>query len=139
MKPDKLRTVLDTNVVISSLLFDGECAPIADALQGKKFHFLASGEITTEYLRVLTYPKFQLKDDEIKGIWQSEILPFLVPVKVAKTKKIIKEDPGDDDFLACAKYGRADFLVTGDRHLLKLERYGKTKIVRIKEFMGVLE
>ena len=91
-----------------------------------------------EYLRVLEYPKFQLELQEIQEIWESEILPYLAPVTVKNTPSVIKADPSDDHFLACAKTGRADYLVSGDKHLLVLNVYDQTKIVPLKAFLELI-
>ncbi|MCJ7450428.1 MAG: hypothetical protein MUP58_01675 [Candidatus Nanohaloarchaeota archaeon QJJ-9] len=45
-------------------------------------------------------------------------------------------DPSDDKFLEAAEESGADYLVTGDSHLLKLEEHKNTKIVKPEEFMG---
>ncbi len=52
---------------------------------------------------------------------------------------IIKDDPDDDHILACALAGRADLIVSGDRHLLKLKSYKGIGIVRPKDFLHTLE
>lgn len=92
-----------------------------------------------EYCRVLAYPKFKLSEQEIKVLWEEEILPFITPIQVSSVKAVIKDDPADDIFLACAKFGKADYLVTGDRHLLDLKSYGKTKIIPLREFLSLLQ
>jgi len=48
---------------------------------------------------------------------------------------VIKEDPPDNRIVECVLTARAHYIVTGDKHLLKLGRYEKTKIVTAKEFL----
>lgn len=107
--------------------------------QAKKFIFLASKAITLEYLTVLAYPKFKLSQEEIRFLWESELLPHIVPVAVKSVASIVKEDPADDQFLACAHWGHADFLVTGDKHLLKLDSYSQTEIILLKKFLSIVK
>lgn len=59
-----------------------------------------------------------------------------ISIEIKPTKKInaIKEDPTDNRIVECALAARAHYIVTGDKHLLKIGRYEKTKIVTAKEF-----
>jgi predicted nucleic acid-binding protein len=50
--------------------------------------------------------------------------------------KLIVEDPDDNRVLECAEEGKADTIVSGDRHLLRLESFGNTPIVRVREFLN---
>jgi hypothetical protein len=56
-------------------------------------------------------------------------------IKNIKRLKIIKEDPEDDKFLECAKAAKADYIITNDRHLLNLKKFGKIKIIRPSNFI----
>jgi len=123
--------VLDTNVVISALLFRGVAAALVPAWQEQRMRFLVSKPLLEEYSRVLHYPKFRLDEGEIRGLIQEELLPFVTPVTVTKTPRVIKEDPTDDHIIACAVAGRADVIATGDSHLLRLQRYHGIAIVTI--------
>jgi len=51
----------------------------------------------------------------------------------------VKDDPDDDKIVECAATAGSDYLVTGDRHILKLGSHGKTKIVRPAEFPAVAQ
>lgn len=133
---NKPRVVLDTNVVISALLFEGAANQLSLLWKSQRFLFLASKDIVSEYLKVLAYPKFSLTKNEIEALLEAELLPHITPLNVKKVERVIREDPDDDKFLACAKQGRAHYLVTGDKHLLSLNSYGKTKIISIAEFLG---
>ena len=50
---------------------------------------------------------------------------------------IVRDDPEDDKFIHCAVSGNADYIVSGDSHLLKLGGYGKVKIVNASDFLGM--
>jgi len=124
------RVVLDTNVVVSALLFSGRTAPLLDHWQSGRFAFLVSGPIFEEYLKVLSYPKFNLTEREIRGLVDQELLPFVETVRISRPPSLPRvRDPGDRKFLECAAVGRADFLVTGDTDLLVLRRIGRIPIV----------
>lgn len=88
-----------------------------------------------EYARVLAYPKFKLTEREISALLGEDILPFILPVKVASVLAVVKADPSDDKFLACAKSGKAHALVSGDSHLLALKTYDSMPILDVRGFL----
>jgi uncharacterized protein len=114
-----LRVVLDTNCVVSALLFDGRLAWLRAAWQNGKITPLLSQATTRELLRVLAYPKFQLSANEREDVL-AEFLPFAETVaQPAATPRIPQiRDPHDQAFLELAISGGADALVTGDSDLL---------------------
>lgn len=115
------RLVLDTNVLLSALLFhQGSVAWLRHAWQSGAVHPLASRETTEELIRVLAYPKFKLTDTDREDLL-GDYLPWCDTVKVpAKTKVPDCRDPFDQPFLALAIAAKADALVTGDKDLLDL-------------------
>ena len=129
------RVVLDTNVVVSALLFRGEVSLLHALWKKKAFTIVASREIVEEYLRVLVYPKFNLTEKEIRDIIQEELLPYIEPVMVAEELKGVCIDPDDDKFLACAEAAKADVIVSGDEHLLSLKKYKGRPIVTVEKFL----
>ncbi len=60
-------------------------------------------------------------------------------VRVTNLVKAVFEHPADDKFIECALEAKADHIVSGDKHLLKLGTYGKIKIVSVNEFLQILE
>ncbi len=115
-----ITTVLDTNVLVSGLLFDGTPGSILDlAFQGR-VQLLISPPIAAEYLRVLSYPKFQLHPDEIDTLLTGYVLPFCQVIQ-DPSPGTWSTDPDDDKFMACALTGKAHSLVSGDTHLLGIQ------------------
>ena len=133
--PRVTRAVLDTNVVISALVFQGPAKALVSFWQRKRILLLASQALVEEHIRVLHYPKFRLTQAEIRYLVEEELLPFITPVKVRRVPDVIREDPADNQVLACASAGRAGLIVTGDHHLLVLSRYRQVPIVTISEFL----
>jgi putative PIN family toxin of toxin-antitoxin system len=111
------RIVLDTNVLISGLLFGGAAGRLLERMWTGKFRIAASPAIEAEYVRVLAYPRFQLGRQEIGRLVDSYILPFCDHVP-AKTGPAVCRDPHDDKFLYCAVAARALAIVTGDKDIL---------------------
>jgi len=122
-KKKALRVVVDTNVLVSALLFRGPLARIVEAWEHGRIVPIVSAATFAEFRRVLGYPKFSLTKEDIVLIVEQHILPFFEVVEVNAQAAQVCRDPQDDKFLACAVAGTADFLVTCDRDLLDLERY----------------
>ena len=134
------RLVLDTNVVLSALLFpSGNLSWMRRAWMSDQLVPLVSRPTTTELLRVLCYPKFGLDDEEREDLL-ADYLPWCEVVTVSGTP-IVPEcrDPYDLPFLELALYANADALVTGDRDLLVLASSFSIPLVTANEARGLLE
>ena len=117
-----VRAVLDTNVLVSALLFHGGAlAWMRGAWRSGRVVPMASGETAAELVRVLAYPKFALSDGEQRDLLD-DYLPFCESIAVPYAPPAVPEcrDPSDRAFLELALAGRADALVTGDADLLAL-------------------
>ena len=114
------RVVLDSNVVVSALLFGGISAKLIPLWKDRRIHPLCSKEIIDEYIRVLAYPKFKLVESEIEFLISQEIVRWFEIVTVSPGKRFVIADPSDDKFIWCALEGRADAIISGDEHLLHL-------------------
>jgi putative PIN family toxin of toxin-antitoxin system len=134
------KAVLDTNVLISALLFEGECAKLVPLWKNGRFVYLLSKPILEEYVRALAYPKFRLTDKEVKALIEEDLLPFIETVKTVSHKKVIVpklKDRDDKKFLTAAVVGEAEYLVTGDRWLLEIEKYQNVLILRPSDFLKI--
>jgi putative PIN family toxin of toxin-antitoxin system len=139
-KPKKIiRVVLDTNILISALLFKGELSRILGLWQEGKMVPIISRETFDELKLVLEYPKFSLSRTEIESLIRREILPFFEVVNVSEHVKGVCRDPGDDKFISCAISASADFIVTGDKDLSVLKKYQFVRIIQASEFMKMFE
>lgn len=135
MGPEKvIRVVLDTNIVVSALLFGGQPEKLLTLWKEGKILPLCSKEIVDEYLKVLSYPKFQLTKEEISYLLTREILPWFEVVEVSRREPYVEADPEDDKFIWCAVEGKANYVVSGDKHLLELNN-SPVPILSVKEFL----
>jgi putative PIN family toxin of toxin-antitoxin system len=116
-----MNIVIDTNVIISAILFGGIPGRLIELWKRRTITPLITEEIMSEYLRVLAYPKFELSEEEINYIIHQEILPFFKVVKSKPGPPIIENNPDDDKFIQCAKAGKAKIIISGDQHLLALK------------------
>jgi putative PIN family toxin of toxin-antitoxin system len=138
MGPKEIRAVLDTNVLVSALLFTGPLSRLVTLWRERRIVLLLSKDVFIEYLRVLAYPKFRLTEREIKALAEEYILPFAEMVTVPETPAVVLPDPADDKFLALASVGRARYIVSGDKHLLALKSHGRAKIVTARDLLALL-
>ena len=134
-----MNIVIDTNVVISAILFGGTPGKLIDLWKTGRIVPLISEEIMTEYIRVLAYPKFNLSEEEINYIIHQEILPFFKVVKSVPGSSIIKKDPDDDKFIQCAQAGKAKIILSGDQHLLALKSYKNIEIKTPSQFIKSID
>ena len=133
-----IRVVLDTNVLISSILFKGDLAGIVDLWKMGKIVPVVSRETFDEFRIVLEYPKFKLTRDEIKSIIEKEVLPFFeIAETPAKVSRVCK-DPDDDMFIECALPASADFIVSGDKHLCDVGAYKTIKIIKASDLLQMI-
>ena len=133
-----IRAVPDTNVLVSIALPGGRLRSLVDGWHRGRYRPLISSEIFEEYLRVLTYPKFQLTSDNIRHLLEGHLLPHAETVRMTSRITAVANDPSDDKFLACAVDGRATWLVTGDHHLLRLGTFRGVRIGPPVEFLRAL-
>jgi putative PIN family toxin of toxin-antitoxin system len=132
------KVVLDTNILVSALLFKGELAAIVDLWEKGKIMPVLSKETFAEFKTVLEYPKFSLTVQEIKVIIEEEVLPYFEVIEITDNIKGICRDADDDKFLACALSASADFIVTGDRDLLDMGKYKSIRIVSASVPIGII-
>lgn len=135
--PVTLRVVLDTNLVLSALVFSaGAVAGLRRGWQRGRFTPLVSTATAGELIRVLAYPKFRLSSAGREDLL-SDYLPFCeaigVPTPPPPTPPC--RDPFDVQFLEVAVAGEADYLVTGDNDLLALTSELRCPIVTAGEFL----
>ncbi len=130
-----MRLVLDTNTLVSALLFSGTASRLVPLWQSRQVIALVSKSILEEYLRVLAYPKFGLGADEITATIQEELLPFVETVRVRRHFSVVRRDPADDAFIDCAVAGRARYIITGDQDLREIVSYRGVKILTVGEFL----
>ena len=128
-----MRAVADTNVVVSGLLWPGHPRRILNLARAGQVEFFTSPVLLAELEDVLSRRKF-IRRLELAGVGLQELIQgyatlarVILPPEVSP---IIAEDPDDDEVLACALAARAEVIVSGDSHLLRLVEYQGIRIVR---------
>ena len=138
-KVKSLRVVLDTNVVVSALLFGGgRLGWLVDAWRSQTITPLASKETVLEILRVLAYPKFHLSAAERETV-AGAYLPFVETTQVPNTKCTVKcRDLDDLKFFMLANVSKADYLVSGDDDIHAATGFSSCPILRPDEFKKIM-
>lgn len=132
------RLVLDTNVLVSALLFRSEASGLFDAWCSGEFRMAVSEAILDEYERVLGYPKFRLRRQEREAIMRQYVLPFCDRYKPEQTRQVCT-DPDDDKFFHCASAAHAA-LVSGDRAVLALAaRTAPVRVLTVREALALFK
>jgi putative PIN family toxin of toxin-antitoxin system len=129
-----MKVILDTNVVISAILFGGTPKLILNsALEGTIEAYITDAMLE-ELETVLRRPKFGLPRHIVQSIL-NEIANIATWIEPQEKSEIVKSDPDDNIIIDCAIAAEAEFLITGDKHLLELQEYKGIKIITTKDFL----
>jgi len=132
-----MRIILDTNVFISGIFWEGNfCSQIINKWKNKNFDLIISIPILNELIKTLRNFKIQMPEEMIEN-WKKLIIENSITVEPKGRIEIIKDDPDDNKFIEAAISGNAEFIITQDNHLLKLKYYHGIKIITPEEFLKV--
>lgn len=133
-----MKAVLDTNVIISALGWQGRPQDIFNAFIDGKFDLVITPSILNEIDTVLKRSKFdfipQAQKDELL-LLLSELAEIVIPVEKINACR----DKNDNKFLEAAVKSSAEFIVSGDNDLLEMKEFRGTKIVSVDEFCKLLQ
>ena len=125
--------VIDTNVMVSAYLGGRLEAIIVAWIEGK-FVLTVSNQIVSEYINVLSRPKFMIARRELDD-FAALILSKAEFVLPEESIHVIEADPSDNKFLEAAVTGRAGYIVSGDKHLLDLKEFQGVAILAPRAFL----
>ena len=134
-----MKIVLDTNVLISALIKVGKPRELVLKIAKGKVQLVLSREILDEFIQVTEDPrirKYIEEDTKIKFL--NTIGNISSVVRVKSKLRVVKEDPDDDILLRTAHDGKANYIVSGDRHLLSLKKFRKIEIVTVAQMLELL-
>lgn len=130
-----MRVVLDTNVLVSAVVFGGPPGRIIGFASQGRLRLVLSPATIDEFRRVLR-GKFRFPD---AAVYRAETLLRKVSLPVVEPEvsvDVLRDDPDDNRVLEAAIAGSADCIVSGDRHLLELESFRGIPILTPREFLG---
>ena len=137
-----LKAVLDTNVLVSSLVAEqGPPRRILDAWLEGRYTLVTSLYLIDELVHVLSYPRIAkylcLEEEELAAI----LTALLSEAQVTPGQILlpgVTRDPKDDAVVACAREGEADYIVSGDQYLLVLGEYEGIRVIAPRRFVEIL-
>jgi putative PIN family toxin of toxin-antitoxin system len=132
--------VLDTNVLVSGWLWSG--APSRAIREAPQFVNLLTSEALVDELRdVLSRPKFAKRLALLEKTNEQIVAEYLQIAQIVEAVVIpttIHDDPDDDIVLGCAVGGKADYIVTGDPHLLTVQQFEGIFIITVSDLLALL-
>ena len=130
----KIKAVFDTNILVSAWFWKGAESKLVELAEEGTIEAYTSLQLLTELKKALKYPKFRLEQSEIDGISDYYALVLKI-VEPKHTANIIVEDPEDNRVIECADEAEADYIVSGNHHLLNLRKHENTRIVKAREML----
>ncbi|MFU8819282.1 MAG: putative toxin-antitoxin system toxin component, PIN family [Desulfurivibrio sp.] len=132
-----MKIVCDTNVLISGLLFGGNCRAIIGLVSEGRIDGFTTNALVTELEGVLLRPKFGLEANQVTAIVDLVRQTFMAVAPREAVTAVI-DDPDDDAVLEAALAAGVDFVVSGDDHLLHLREFRGIRIVSPAELIEEL-
>ena len=142
--PQPLRLVLDTNVVVAGLLWNGPPRRLIElAIEGEAVELFSSPVLLDELARTLSYAKFAARIDRFGTTVDALVAQYTALVSLiipATVPRVVVNDADDDHVIAAAVAARAELIVTGDRkHLLPIGTHQGIAIVTAREVVDRLD
>lgn len=134
-----IRILLDTNVYVSAILFNGKPRLILEDIIEEKINAFMSNEILKELEDTLSKPKFKLTNDFIQIVILEvrDITRLTNPTPLKNYLDL--RDRDDYHILEAAYSAKVDYLITGDKDLLSLKKIREFKIVTPEEYLRIKE
>lgn len=132
------RVVLDTNILVSGIGWAGAPGRIVRKWIDGKLILVESPALLTEFLNVIRDDKFDFLDPEDIDEFYRILVEKAEVVEPAFKVDIIHEDDADNRVIECALAGRAGFIVSGDRHLLRLGEFAGIRILTARQMSGLI-
>ena len=133
-----MRAVIDTNILISATFWPGKPKQLLNQVRRGKITFLTSEVLLAELKEVLTREDkpFKLSAEESERVLAAirNLAETIEPHSLVTACR----DNADNRVLECALDGRADWIITGDRHLLDLESFEGIKIRTVANFLSTV-
>lgn len=137
-----MRITVDTNVLVSATFWCGASDEVISRVEEKEMQLILSEEIIKEYVDVLDYKeiKDKIRDKKLEIIRTIKKITSVSTIVAPKQRlNIVKEDHDDDKVLECAKEGNADYIISNDKHILKLKSFEGIPILTPADFLKKLK
>ena len=133
-----MRITLDTNVLISALIKTGKSRTLLDIVR-RKHELILSKEILEDFIEISRDPKIRrYVAVEDAATFIRSLVSFARIIQIKSSFNVVLEDPDDNMILRTAHDGKALYVVSGDKHLLKLKGFRRAKIVTVEGMLRIL-
>ena len=133
-----LKIVPDTNILVSAFIAHGNEYEILKLGKLKEIKIIISSAILEEFGEVIRRPKFGFSNKQIEDFIK-QVLDTVEIVFPSIKLEIVKEDFEDNRILEAAVETKADYIISGDFHLLKLGQFKDIKIVAASQFLDLIK
>jgi len=136
-----VRLVLDTNVVLSGLLWRSHPRRLLDRARRKEIALYTSATLLDELADVLAREQFApmlASQQTTPALLMRGYAMLVTRVTPLDIERVVARDPDDDEVLACAHAAHVDMIVSGDKHLLDLKNYQRIPIVKPAEAIKIV-
>jgi putative PIN family toxin of toxin-antitoxin system len=132
--------VFDVNVLVSSLIVKGKPRELWLKARANEFTLLLSSKIVSEFIDVISRRKFTkyVKEYDVK-VFLEALHQTAKFTRIKSKFNVVTADPADDVILRTAVDGKADCIVSGDKHLLALKEFRGIKILTVDEMLSLLK
>jgi putative PIN family toxin of toxin-antitoxin system len=128
-----VKAVFDTNVLIAAFLTDGLCAKLLLRARRNEFSLILCPFILQEFQNFLQKKIRASKQEIAMALNLIEEAAYEINTPSILIERTCR-DADDDNILQCALASKSEYLITGDDDLLILHKYGKTKIIKPRQF-----
>jgi putative PIN family toxin of toxin-antitoxin system len=137
-----MRVVIDANVYVSALISaKGVPALVVNRWLEGQFDVLVSQPIISEILRVTAYERLQrykrLRESRLEFV--TLLSEQAIWVEPNETVDVVSEDETDNRYVECAVTGGAEYIVSGDPHLLNVSEYRGVRLVSPNDFIALMD
>jgi len=129
------KVVIDTNIYISAIFWNGKPREVIDLGRDGKITIFTSLDIENEIAGKLK-TTFKLAEEDVNQILL-DFSTFTLPIRIRKQLIAVQDDPDDNKFIECAVECKANYIISGDRHLLNLKEYEGIKLIKSSDFLKV--
>jgi uncharacterized protein len=131
-----MNVVLDTNIFVSGTFWKGNPYKILLLWKEHKIQLVNSIEIIAEISRIMADFKIQLTEELKKELIHTITMNSII-VEPKERFNIVTDDPTDNKFIDAAIAGKAEYIITKDKHLLKIKQFRNIKIITPEEFIKI--
>jgi len=130
------RVTADSNIWVSGLNWRGKPHEFLNLARRGQIQLAISDAILDEFSRILR-DKLEWSDERLRDM-RAQVATFTERISQTETLDVVKSDASDNRILECAVAAGAEFVVTGDDHLLRLGTFRGIVLVTVADFLAQL-